>query len=581
MFAAAAALSLTACNREEVNVPGNDSNLGETAYAKVSIRMAGTGTKAFDGFEKGDENESTIHSLALLLFDEAGDLVGTGGTAITYQEGADQNVQTTYGENIIKITLDPGTASPAKLLAYVNTNPAYAKLSYAIDADTDTFGNASNGYVMTNSAYYSGETWINAVDITPDKLFKTTAEASDASEDKVVEIYVERLAAKATVDDKTNGGTDNTADFSFSNDAGDAKYKLVYEAKNWELTGVASKMRSIKKEYKNSKDDVKDWANGDKRSYWAEGNYYGLYSYEQYTGSESPLHYLGAGDIISTSTNKLGVDAAYAMEHTYGTEAMNNGEYAPKFTGTNAIIVGQYKVVDAATGEDATKFQTTVGENVPVYDFYLASKMGTEDGKTAYYIRTKADLINYLYTLFVNKVSKSATAIEKLSDTDLTEYFDLKKNDKGQYRLELKDEKELYEVDDEKVKGDAALTKEYFYEINGQPNVSNSKHYQSGWAYFMAPIQHNYNVEKPETYNLTTLGAYGIVRNHVYHLNINKFNGLGAPLDETQIGPDPEHPTEDDPNPPIIPDPKEQKDAYLNATLNVMSWHIVSQEVDF
>ena len=76
------------------------------------------------------------------------------------------------------------------------------------------------------------------------------------------------------------------------------------------------------------------------------------------------------------------------------------------------------------------------------------------------------------------------------------------------------------------------------------------------------------------------VGEYGIVRNHSYVMTINSINGLGAPLDESKIGPDPENPTDDDPEEPIVPDPDDLKDAYIHAALKVLSWHVVSQGVD-
>lgn len=103
--------------------------------------------------------------------------------------------------------------------------------------------------------------------------------------------------------------------------------------------------------------------------------------------------------------------------------------------------------------------------------------------------------------------------------------------------------------------------------------------FQAGKAYFNVPLKHlfynpqayadgegntnsNSNVFDAEN---VLLGDYGVVRNHIYDLTINKITGLGTGIgDITQ---------------PIVP-PTENEKYYINARLNILQWRVVKQSVD-
>ena len=75
-----------------------------------------------------------------------------------------------------------------------------------------------------------------------------------------------------------------------------------------------------------------------------------------------------------------------------------------------------------------------------------------------------------------------------------------------------------------------------------------------GYTYYYTTIEH--------------LGtSYGIVRNHCYDIKITKVGGLGTPVyDPTKI---------------ITPEkPEEQEALNLATRINILSWHIVSQNVE-
>lgn len=82
--------------------------------------------------------------------------------------------------------------------------------------------------------------------------------------------------------------------------------------------------------------------------------------------------------------------------------------------------------------------------------------------------------------------------------------------------------------------------------------------YKDGKCYFWTPIEHFGN--EGET------GSIGVVRNHVYALNLTKISGMGTPIV--------------DPEQPIIPEKPSDDNSYLAAQVNILAWKMVSQDVE-
>lgn len=80
-----------------------------------------------------------------------------------------------------------------------------------------------------------------------------------------------------------------------------------------------------------------------------------------------------------------------------------------------------------------------------------------------------------------------------------------------------------------------------------------------GCVYYYTPIRHLASEE-------TKLGYYGVVRNHSYKVNIQEIKGFGTPVF--------------DPNKKIDPTLPEEKDIFLAARINVLSWRVVKSNVN-
>lgn len=92
--------------------------------------------------------------------------------------------------------------------------------------------------------------------------------------------------------------------------------------------------------------------------------------------------------------------------------------------------------------------------------------------------------------------------------------------------------------------------------------------FQAGKAYFNIPLKHIWGAADASNKfeaDKVKLGDYGVVRNHVYDLTINKITGLGTGIGEVDQ--------------PIVP-PTENEQFYISTRLNILKWRVVSQSVD-
>ena len=111
---------------------------------------------------------------------------------------------------------------------------------------------------------------------------------------------------------------------------------------------------------------------------------------------------------------------------------------------------------------------------------------------------------------------------------------------------------ELYK----KVGGDfVAATSE---EVNAALGATAAQIRKAGMAYYYTQINH-FGKEN-------SIAQYGLVRNHVYKIDIKSINGFGTPVYDPNSGFDPQTP--------------DKVNTYLAAKINVLSWRVVSQSVE-
>ena len=85
-----------------------------------------------------------------------------------------------------------------------------------------------------------------------------------------------------------------------------------------------------------------------------------------------------------------------------------------------------------------------------------------------------------------------------------------------------------------------------------------AKIWKTGMTYYFTPIEH-LGIDN-------SVAEYGVVRNHVYQINVKSITGLGTPV----YNPDTDVPT-------VVP---ESDESFVAAEIHVLAWRVVNQEVE-
>ena len=590
--AALLTLGFSACNKDDASKPNVITPDKTTAYAKVSISM-GVTTRADEVFDAGTADEAKVGKISLALYDQYGTYVGSGElTNDDPVQGKIENVSDTYANKIFKLNLFEGANEPTQVIAFINTDPNDSRLEVLTETGVELaakrlfvgdYPTGGTSFAMTNSGYFDGNNYVVAAKL--GNIFKTKELAEKGGEDESVDeedvttIYVERLAAKVKVDVATE--LDNEPDYEIKDVAGE-DVTLKFTPTKWAATGTAKNEWLVKTKYTSHT----DWK-GDFRTFWAESFAY-TYGYNDYYTTDgkvagtNPLNYVNLLDMDPEMAGQTHVafgsedGVMYVPEHT--TELQPNADPKNIIANTYALIVGNYEV---QSNNHVDWFKDEKGN----FDFYLLLSDMTEEGKKVYTIYNKSQLIGLLlHYNGLDKVYASANGEGSIitypgaegytGELELDKCLDIVYNKTaGKYELaELAEPTgSLYYA----VAGNEGTMT--YVEIMSEDddkeyeNSTNSRHYyyQDGYAFFNAPIPHNYTSTEN---NVEVLSAvYGVVRNHSYIMTINKIESLGAPLNNDQYGPegDPENPV----YPPIIPDPDDLTDHFINASIKVLSWH--------
>jgi hypothetical protein len=560
------------------------------------------------GFEYGSEAEQAIHSVRFFFYDNAGfisegEVYDEGGnsTSNKHVEGeADGNVE--YIDHDIVLAIDATTGrKPTSVVTIINpptdlTRPE--ELDDFLDLGNLSASRAGNKiqwyiengntkyFTMTTTSYYDGDSEAAAdsnsdprrksgnyyvTEIPSNCWFTTPAAASNATPENMLDIYVERLAVKVTVDiDKEStklvkGNVDNVYKLTYipsgKTEAQDVKIiggtgetdiyesdgttqKTVYiKLHGWALNAKTQNTYLIKHldptwGAKMPSNFVWNDANNF-RSYWGKSYNYALegdsfYIPTKYMSHDSTkrdeLEYIPMND-IDTEFGK----SEYCNENTNVPEILSTS-YLQMCT--SALVLAQY--VDA----DGKAFS----EPIVRYNNKL-----------------------YTYNGYIEMVVKSVGI--KLSGTDITDdLFEVKS-----YNDEVSDDVKLngrvavqLSSKGETATWYSSANKEMGYkEVNEalrKFNVSSDAlgHYE-GYMYYSIPIEH-LGAQTPVTDLATALeGYFGVVRNHWYKLSIDEITGFGHGIVE--------------PDEPIVPNPVDDSGLYLNAKINILSWKTLSQKV--
>ncbi len=527
LFLAVAALGFAACS--EKGLENSDPN-GELEQSYVAITLAADdmGTRAGEqgNYEVGRDEERAVKSAYVLFFRDGQPFhVSFDGTTSvnggpnnylpvkltdTNQDGMD-NISDI--KNAVLVLQNYKGEYPNQILALLNWTPTLAE--YSLDqlrTNTPLPGSDDKGYMMSNSVYKDGNNKV--VDVTPltiDKIFKNQGDALS----NPVTINVERVAAKVML---VNGEDNRVFPVGKTVTDKDGNEIEVYaKILDWELYNDIDRSYLIKsleghENWTGEEFGFTNWNNPEwRRSYWA----------------------------TSLGADKL--NKSFSWENTAMTPYVYVGENTNKWTETNDT---RTKIIVKAQLVQADKVTP-----VEVVNWYGKDYV-TEDEL----LRVVANTLNNTYYF-----SEVANTYEGVKPEDLVcTRRNVNEENAFEVYFQLKSaagvgvEKTWY-----KKNADGTYTQMSDAEFNAiLAAVQPALVYNDGMTYYWTDIKHL------GAKNSTT--EFGIVRNHVYKVNITEIKGFGTPVyDETVDF--------------ITPDKPENITTYVSAQINILSWRIVEE----
>lgn len=553
-----AALTFSACSGDDDPANpnnGNEENSDNVAYLAFNIvanngggftradnepTSTTTDSKGNDKFENGTGKESTVSSVYCVFYDNAGNFMSAKDVTPT-PTFTDQTATTSpQVEKICDATvvLSGKSINASKMIVVLNpTDAVKSALANKTVAQAKeisaNYGDDKTNFLMTNSVYNkttapSGT--VCEVNFDTNNLGTTPEDAKT----KAVDVYVERVLAKVVVtfnQDITINSTSGTIYDGTNNQANNITLKpVVVTVKNAYWAGVTNTTESsylLKNIANLPKSDWTSWNWNDeanKRSYWANNpsnaNIDGYHSFQEFQNNNS-----GATAQASLTSTPV---VNYIQENTDITKP------------TCVIVCAQL---------------TDVATNQPVNLIKQGGRNYTDQGFLQL-IKYKFDQKNIKYT--------------SGGQTKAFETTDFKFKQKGSQG------NKAFEV--EVALADFATTYNNLATGTGYGTANDIKqildeyndqcwYWKDGKCYYYVDIEHfGKYTEKATDGTSVTKNLKGIVRNHVYYVDIASISGLGTPVY--------------DPDQPIIPERPEDLNWYLAAKINVLKWKIVHQVVD-
>ena len=551
-FAGLACTVFAACSSDENVTDGALDANTDQAYVAISLNnatggMDGRGTDG--GLQYGVADENAVSTAEFYFYNADGAFnqyvskpldwtTNTGNPAGNVEKFSNATVVL---QNLTKV------GKPKYVVCVLNgAAGAYKDKTLAeLKAALSTSYLNGNNFIMTNSTYNNSDATSQyfATVMNNNNFLKEKPTEETLTDENAVQIYVERLASKVTVNTATNLLSNN--ELSIGNYDVDGVVKnLKIKVLGWGLNAL-NKNEYVEKHVPAWTTnlgftwDAKDLY----RSYWACSPNYG--------GGTYPTSFANVVD-ASNSTDKQTVTNADAYSLQYVSwnnlgNSLGSAAYCMENTNTaDELKSGNFK---AKVTHVLLKAQTVGGEDLIRYD----GRLYTEQN---FLNRILSQLNMPLYTLSGSEYTQIAT-----SDLAVVNTYD------GTVDMALTAEaaaKTWY------VKNGAEYTACDVATINAKFDNLEIKadYYKNGMMYYCVPIEHLRGGKVTYNDDLSVKvdeADYGVVRNHHYVLSINKIQNLGTAVynPDEQIVPVVESPT-----------------YYVGAKVNILSWKVVNQSVE-
>lgn len=541
---ACAAMMMCACSSDDPgDGKGNPNVAGEAQYLAVNIVNVGTTPTRAGEYEDGIGKESQIDKIRFYFFHADGSPYIL--TSITKPDvnWLDEDTHTQSGlaptnpgsvdqiTNAILVIKGVTASAPSKVIAVVNpetlTTLGNAKkslndlLNPVVD-NTFVIGNGAtaSGFVMSNSVYASENRKVCENDISG--YVKQTKEDAEG---KPVQIYVERVAAKVrgTLDatkfedgtTKWNNGKPGIKVGTYSS------YDIYAVVDGW---GVADENDQANLE----KQITPTWTNADLgfTSTWTTSDYHRSFWETSAAFSTGKTVNHAFKDYKNQSKGYV-----YTLPNTSATPistTIKNAKYNDN-TRTKFLVATHLMYNDGTSWKNA-ELCTYKGIDYLGVDV-LKNQIAFESG---YYLESTPG--NY------KRITKDEITFNKATTG-------------GDYLVvpALVAGKTYYK------KGGTEAAPTYTEDTTPAISTEPAQVRTEGMAYYYIPIRHLAT-------DATKVGYYGIVRNHLYDVNVTGMEGFGTPVYDAKWE--------------IIPTVPDETKTFLAAKINVLQWRVVQQNVN-
>lgn len=622
LFAGFAAVALMAsCSNDEPKGTTPDAPEGDVAYMTIEIKAPEMGARATTspGYEESDltPSEHAVKSVDFYFFQQDGtfafsvkaddtNFVPKDGNATNAGNG---NVEYIGSKNIVILEGVHANNYPEYVLTVLNkpadfeVGATLAQTAKDLTAYAATLGATTPGeapFVMTTSSFFGEKNGENGgvrhdntnYYVTKLNVNDFMTSLSDAQNNpQPVEIYVERLAAKVQVVVKEGlinatdsegrdvqlfklqqtvaGGDDNT-----SGGDGISDIDLYVGVLGWGLNTTVKESymsKQLDATWKDTApfsgwDNVNDW-----RSFWAKTPFYGQTYNQDNFNYKSPKEVwssktLGAADYCYENTNtpnKIFAEVDGGSLLLDGTKvAVENAKVTSVVLAARVyqLIGGQY------VAPELVQFRGVLYTGASYKSMLLNKLKGAEDLNYWLYTGTSDpgtdEAVDHWRTIGTDELvlKRNEGAGHKVGQVDVVLWTPTEtgeqplviysKNAAGKFEVNTNAETQI----------NAALAATYDFSTYPATGTND------GEAYYIVPIEH---LAATAGQTNAVVGYYGVVRNHWYKLTVNSISKVGHLVFEPE--------TDDT---PIIPEGPQDPDYYVGASINILSWKVVNQNVD-
>lgn len=583
-----ASFLMVGCSQNDDAPNASEEAKGKDSYVSIRIFSDNTGSRADQPiFSAGNQNENAVNSVHFFFFDENGNAFevpvpteteADGGSAVvegiddtgskfnwikidepsddeTYTPAEGDNVNVEKMLDAIVVFKVQNNTYPSQIIAVLNwdyngTAPINKTnlMQQLINEATALGSDGSTGFIMSNSVYKdaSDNQTIDAKAISAANFAPTPGAAK--TKEKAIELHVERVAVKVKVNVDTNAsqykniGTTDEPVHAFEvaetpniyGEPEDKKTPIYAQILAWDLNTTNTESFLVKQLGSDftSTYPYTGWNDaGNKRSYYANA-YDGSYN--------SKFTWGGINNTIGSSD--------YCLENTNTSEATKvvvKARLVVKKTGNESVVT--YEPVTVCqwyssyyVGLDALK--QAVAESVNIYE-----KGMDDEGKDTY---SKISAANINVTAKYNSSNPDSYDAYKVTFS-----VSSTASDGTPKKWYMKD-------------GDTNKYTEYSNVNSAFIGMSDAKVWQHGATYYFTDIKHENS-------------SSAVIRNHLYSVSINAVYGLGTPVyypsDDPGVDPNPDPSVEPEIPEPVVP---EDKETYIAAQINVLSWKLVSNKVE-